>query len=50
MVSFTHLSHFFKDLLTMICDVKSMEDTVREMKYDCVKAPLGKLTPDMYNL
>lgn len=34
----------------MICDVKSMEDTVREMKYDCVKAPLGKLTLDMYYL
>lgn len=35
-----------QDLLTMICDVKSMEDTVREMKYDCVKAPLGKLTSE----
>jgi poly [ADP-ribose] polymerase len=26
----------------LICDVKSMEDAVKEMKYDAKKAPLGK--------
>ncbi|XP_064640278.1 poly [ADP-ribose] polymerase 2-like [Lineus longissimus] len=33
-----------QDLITLICDVKSMEETVVEMKYDSKKAPLGKLT------
>lgn len=45
-----NLSTLFQDLLTLICDVKSMEDTVREMKYDCVKAPLGKLILDICNV
>jgi poly [ADP-ribose] polymerase len=31
-------------LIEMICDVKSMEETIKEMKYDTKKAPLGKLT------
>ncbi|KAK3085759.1 hypothetical protein FSP39_008277 [Pinctada imbricata] len=35
-----------QDLINLICDVKLMEDTVREMKYDSKKAPLGKLTAD----
>lgn len=33
-----------QDLIKMICDVKSMEEAVVEMKYDAKKAPLGKLT------
>ncbi|GFR70110.1 poly [ADP-ribose] polymerase [Elysia marginata] len=33
-----------QDLVQLICDVKSMEDAVVEMKYDAKKAPLGKLT------
>ncbi|CAL1532290.1 unnamed protein product [Lymnaea stagnalis] len=33
-----------QDLIQLICDVKSMEDAVIEMKYDAKKAPLGKLT------
>lgn len=28
-------------LIDLICDVKAMEDTVIEMKYDPKKAPLG---------
>ncbi len=30
-----------QDLIKLICDVKSMEDAVVEMKYDAKKAPLG---------
>ncbi|RUS87948.1 hypothetical protein EGW08_004303 [Elysia chlorotica] len=33
-----------QDLVQLICDIKSMEDAVVEMKYDAKKAPLGKLT------
>uniref|UniRef100_A0A0B7ABP7 Poly [ADP-ribose] polymerase n=1 Tax=Arion vulgaris TaxID=1028688 RepID=A0A0B7ABP7_9EUPU len=33
-----------QELIQLICDVKSMEDAVMEMKYDAKKAPLGKLT------
>lgn len=33
-----------QELVQLICDVKSMEDAVVEMKYDAKKAPLGKLT------
>ncbi|XP_041376216.1 poly [ADP-ribose] polymerase 2-like [Gigantopelta aegis] len=33
-----------QDLINLICDVKSMEEAVTEMKYDAKKAPLGKLT------
>lgn len=35
-----------QQLIDLICDVKSMEDAVKEMKYDAKKAPLGKLTSD----
>ncbi|KAH9515507.1 Poly [ADP-ribose] polymerase 2 [Bulinus truncatus] len=35
-----------QDLIQLICDVKSMEDAVVEMKYDAKKAPLGKLTKE----
>ncbi|XP_048742265.2 poly [ADP-ribose] polymerase 2-like [Ostrea edulis] len=35
-----------QNLMKMICDIKTMEDAVREMKYDCNKAPLGKLTDE----
>ncbi|KAI0225557.1 Poly [ADP-ribose] polymerase 2 [Lamellibrachia satsuma] len=31
-------------LINLICDVKTMEDAVLEMKYDAEKTPLGKLT------
>ncbi|XP_045607388.2 LOW QUALITY PROTEIN: poly [ADP-ribose] polymerase 2 [Procambarus clarkii] len=33
-------------LIELICDVRTMEETVIEMKYDAKKAPLGKLTTD----
>lgn len=33
-----------QSLIDLICDVKNMEAAVIEMKYDAVKAPLGKLT------
>ena len=33
---------FFQNLIDLICDVESMEDAVKEMKYDAKKAPLGK--------
>jgi len=33
-------------LIKLICDVKSMEDAVVEMKYDAKKVPLGKLTKE----
>ncbi|XP_072169723.1 poly [ADP-ribose] polymerase 2-like isoform X1 [Diadema setosum] len=33
-------------LVSMICNVKAMEEMVIEMKYDTQKAPLGKLTVD----
>ncbi|PVD21135.1 hypothetical protein C0Q70_19301 [Pomacea canaliculata] len=35
-----------QDLIKLICDVKSMEEAVIEMKYDAKKAPLGKLTKE----
>lgn len=31
-------------LIELICNIKLMEETVMEMKYDAKKAPLGKLT------
>ena len=36
-----HLNFLFQDLINLICDVKSMEEAVKEMKYDAKKAPLG---------
>eukprot|EP00731_Ephydatia_muelleri_P032016 Em0023g523a len=35
-----------QSLVELICDVRAMEDLVREMKYDSNKAPLGKLSAD----
>lgn len=35
-----------QSLVELICDVRTMEDLVREMKYDSNKAPLGKLSAD----
>lgn len=35
-----------KALIELICDVRKMEETVIEMKYDAQKAPLGKLTTE----
>ncbi|XP_075805450.1 poly [ADP-ribose] polymerase 2 isoform X3 [Microtus pennsylvanicus] len=33
-----------QELIKLICDVKTMEEVMVEMKYDTKKAPLGKLT------
>ncbi|XP_065844434.1 poly [ADP-ribose] polymerase 2-like [Oscarella lobularis] len=33
-----------QELIELICDIQAMEEVVREMKYDVIKAPLGKLT------
>ena len=38
------LPQSLQDLINLICDVKTMEDMVLEMKYDARKAPLG-MTP-----
>ncbi|KAK8726876.1 hypothetical protein OTU49_010108 [Cherax quadricarinatus] len=35
-----------KALIELICNVRTMEETVIEMKYDAKKAPLGKLTTE----
>ncbi|KAK7085917.1 Poly [ADP-ribose] polymerase 2 [Halocaridina rubra] len=35
-----------KALIELLCDVRIMEATVMEMKYDAAKAPLGKLTTE----
>ncbi|XP_047132029.1 poly [ADP-ribose] polymerase 2 isoform X1 [Hydra vulgaris] len=35
-----------QSLIELICDVKTMEDAMVEMKYDTKKAPLGKLTKE----
>uniref|UniRef100_A0A2P2HY51 Poly [ADP-ribose] polymerase n=1 Tax=Hirondellea gigas TaxID=1518452 RepID=A0A2P2HY51_9CRUS len=35
-----------KMLVTLICNIKIMEEAVIEMKYDADKAPLGKLTKE----
>ncbi|XP_071548286.1 poly [ADP-ribose] polymerase 2-like [Panulirus ornatus] len=35
-----------KALIELICNVRTMEETVTEMKYDAQKAPLGKLTTE----
>lgn len=29
-------------LLKLICDIRAMEETVAELEFDAVKAPLGK--------
>uniref|UniRef100_A0A915KKE3 Poly [ADP-ribose] polymerase n=1 Tax=Romanomermis culicivorax TaxID=13658 RepID=A0A915KKE3_ROMCU len=33
-----------QNLIKLICDLKNMEQTVKEMQYDADKSPLGKLT------
>uniref|UniRef100_A0A8C5Q305 NAD(+) ADP-ribosyltransferase n=1 Tax=Leptobrachium leishanense TaxID=445787 RepID=A0A8C5Q305_9ANUR len=35
-----------QELLQLVCNLQTMEQTVLEMKYDIKKAPLGKLTVD----
>ncbi|XP_060082322.1 poly [ADP-ribose] polymerase 2-like isoform X2 [Ylistrum balloti] len=40
------LEQSLQDLVNLICDIKSMEEAVIEMKYDAKKAPLGKLTTE----
>ncbi|XP_033729210.1 poly [ADP-ribose] polymerase 2-like, partial [Pecten maximus] len=40
------LDQRLQDLVNLICDIKSMEEAVIEMKYDAKKAPLGKLTTE----
>ncbi|KAE8633932.1 hypothetical protein XENTR_v10002155 [Xenopus tropicalis] len=35
-----------QELIQLICNLKAMEETVLEMKFDTKKAPLGKLTVD----
>ncbi|XP_062511613.1 poly [ADP-ribose] polymerase 2-like isoform X2 [Corticium candelabrum] len=42
----SHLDIRLQQLIELICNVKAMEETVVEMKYDTKKAPLGKLTKD----
>ncbi|XP_062511344.1 poly [ADP-ribose] polymerase 2-like [Corticium candelabrum] len=42
----SHLDTRLQQLTELICNVKAMEETVVEMKYDTKKAPLGKLTKD----
>jgi len=35
-----------QDLISLICDIRTMEQSVIEMEYDTKKAPLGKITTD----
>lgn len=42
----SNLDSRVQSLVELICDVRAMEDLVREMKYDSNKAPLGKLSTD----
>uniref|UniRef100_T1IJ17 Poly [ADP-ribose] polymerase n=1 Tax=Strigamia maritima TaxID=126957 RepID=T1IJ17_STRMM len=42
----SNLDKRVKDLIELICNIKTMEEMVLEMKYDAKKAPLGKLTTD----
>ena len=37
------MSFMIQVLIELICNVKTMEEAVKEMKYDTNKAPLGKL-------
>ncbi|VDL95366.1 unnamed protein product [Schistocephalus solidus] len=45
----TMLRHLSLTLIMLICDVKAMERTMREMNYDSRRLPLGKLTPSQIN-
>jgi len=38
------LPNSVQELIKLICDIKTMEEAVIEMKYDTKKAPLGKIT------
>ncbi|XP_059807570.1 poly [ADP-ribose] polymerase 2 [Hypanus sabinus] len=40
------LDHRLQELMKLICDIKTMEEMVLQMKYDTKKAPLGKLTTE----
>ena len=42
----SELSSAVQDLIGLICDIKTMEESVIEMEYDTKKAPLGKITTD----
>ena len=35
-----------QDLIKLICDISTMEQSVVEMEYDTKKAPLGKITTE----
>jgi poly [ADP-ribose] polymerase len=35
-----------QELISLICDIKTMEQSVVEMEYDTKKAPLGKITTE----
>ncbi|KAI8496848.1 Poly [ADP-ribose] polymerase 2 [Branchiostoma belcheri] len=39
-----------QSLIELICNIQTMEDAVKEMKYDTKKAPLGKLTKQQIKL
>ncbi|XP_041431470.1 poly(ADP-ribose) polymerase 2 S homeolog isoform X2 [Xenopus laevis] len=40
----SQLDDSIQELIELICNLKAMEETVLEMKFDTKKAPLGKLT------
>ncbi|XP_018018963.1 poly [ADP-ribose] polymerase 2 isoform X2 [Hyalella azteca] len=42
----SELDDAVRQLVELVCDIKIMEEAVMEMKYDAVKAPLGKLTKE----
>ncbi|KAF2349553.1 Poly(ADP-ribose) polymerase regulatory domain [Trinorchestia longiramus] len=42
----SELDDAVRELVELVCDIKIMEAAVLEMKYDAVKAPLGKLTKE----
>ncbi|XP_054848409.1 poly [ADP-ribose] polymerase 2 isoform X2 [Eublepharis macularius] len=42
----SHLEPRVQSLIELICNIRTMEEMVVEMKYDTKKAPLGKLTAE----
>lgn len=42
----SQLEQAVQNLISLICDVKTMEQSVVEMEYDTKKAPLGKITTE----
>ncbi len=42
----TQLELAVQELISLICDIKTMEQSVVEMEYDTKKAPLGKITTE----